>query len=314
MGNKLIKSSLQHAGVKGMKWGIRQADEPTGTRSLEKYSSAEDFYSQRIGTAYKSFPTPYKLVLEDYFTPDNRFYWEDGKNSISIKGDKQMVDFFHELTSFIEDNRGVSSFEELNTIPEGMNSMAAQGDPEKVNDWDDPDLLKKIEDLYNNLDKYTEEEANKLFAEYGLYGMNCSNCSATYEMRRRGYDVEAMPYNERITQNSMSRDDVAKDYKGGLNWIETPVDDSSKTEARVKETILKSSSSDQRGYVAIDGHIFNYEVTKGKVNWVDAQASGVNHPDSSIAFKNTTAVKIARTDDKELNDSILTRVRNRDER
>ena len=121
-----------------------------------------------------------------------------------------------------------------------------------------------------------------------------------------------MPYSEEMCLN-WGLDDRSKGYKNGLDWIDVPVSDNSKTESNVKDAIQKISKENQRGYVVIDGHIFNYEVEKGNVYWIDGQASKFNSPALSAALERTSEVQIARTDNKELYDSILMRVRNRDE-
>lgn len=329
MANKLITSAmldakkLSHYGVLGMKWGVRKQNdssqkkytrgfaEPITTKKLEKYTSVDEYYKAHLGDTYTNFPKSYKHVLSDYWEVDNRYYWDTTKKSYAPKQDKQMLDFFDRLDSFITNNRGVSSFDELNKIPQDANSMALQADWTKINDLDEiPDIEKKMEHLYNNIDDYTVEEAQKLFAQYALYKLNCTNCVSAYELRRRGYDVEAMPYENEITLNRI--EDISKDYKNGLDWVDIPVKDNSKTESLVKETILKISNVSQRGYVVVDSHIFNYEVEKGNVHWIDGQSPKVNDASILSNFKETKEVQIARTDNKTLNDSILARVRNRD--
>lgn len=320
----LEERRLQHYGVLGMKWGVRK-DEPSVTKNplkapysltpkkLKDYTSADEYYKDRLKGKYDNFPKSYSNVLNDYWYEGNRYYWDSTKKSYTPKQHKQMLDFFDKVTSYIDENRGVASFDELNKIPQTSNSMSIQADWIKINDLDeDPGAEEKMMAIYNNIGDYTEEEAEKLLAQYALYQLNCSNCVAAYEMRRRGYDVEAMPFTNEITLNR-GTDDISKDYKNGLDWVSISMQDSSKTEALTKAAILKNSTGDQRGYVVVDGHIFNYEVQKGNVNWIDGQAPRINDPKVISTFKTTSEVKIARTDNKALSDSILSRIRNRDE-
>ena len=62
--------------------------------------------------------------------------------------------------------------------------------------------------------KRSNPHYNDTDASYQLYHENCSNCSVAYDMRERGYDVEARSnsYNERYMQN----DDIYEMIENGL--------------------------------------------------------------------------------------------------
>lgn len=332
MANKLVTSAmhekrkLKHFGVLGMRWGIRKDEDPikkytidspksTPVNKLSNYGIMDmnAYYTNSLGDKYKNFPNSYKSTLSRYWSDNKEDYWDSSKSTYFPTKDKQMFDFFNQLDAFINSNRGVASFEDLNKIPEDSNSMAVQSNWAKINDLDEnEEAQKKIAELFANYSEYSKKERDAILDQYGAYNLNCTNCSAAYELRRRGYDVEAMPYNYNFTLND-GMNDISKNYKNGLDWIESPVDNKSKTEALVKEAILKISSENQRGYVVTDAHIFNYEVEKGKVNWIDGQIPTINNSETSKVLKKSSQLHIARTDNKELDESILARVRNRDE-
>lgn len=77
----------------------------------------------------------------------------------------------------------------------------------------EPGFMKKVKDISHN-DIFTAfEDQEKVNEEYDPYddetSRNCSNCSAAYELRRRGYDVEA---NKNTGDSYNGRADRLYDY------------------------------------------------------------------------------------------------------
>lgn len=310
MNQVIRRDELQHYGTKGMKWGVINEDV---VNAFNKFANNKELYKNLI-SSYKKIPSSYQHYMDDYLDPHNNYYWDEKDRKIKEKGVEQLSQYISDLHTFITSNGGISSLDGVDRIDGAENTMEQQANALAINDLD-KETEYILSDLFNNPDKYSEEEAQTLFDKYSKYSMNCSNCAAVYELRRRGYDVEAMPYDKVFTLNMSSefRDDHSNNYKGGLKWSEVSIKDKSKTEAATKELILKLTKSDQRGYIAVDGHIFNYEVKNGKVNWIDGQSPGLNSKMSSDILKRTSYVKVARTDDKEINDTIISRVRKRDD-
>jgi hypothetical protein len=91
-------------------------------------------------------------------------------------------------------------------LPNGTNKKLSSKD--EVEDYNErieyqknePPFMKKVPDIPENVVYEKKEDMEKINEEYDPYddsrSMNCGNCSAAYELRRRGYDVEAKEYDE----------------------------------------------------------------------------------------------------------------------
>ena len=97
---------------------------------------------------------------------------------------------------------------------------ALWGELEDIYEFDDmTDELKKHNPMpsFNIKDEYMSktEDMDMVNPNYDPnsyeYSMNCSYCTLTYEMRRRGYDVEARPANPK---DPITIDDIAEYYEG----------------------------------------------------------------------------------------------------
>lgn len=103
-----------------------------------------------------------------------------------------------------------------------------------------------------------------------LYRNNCGYCSATYEMRRRGFDVIANPKNTMYVSDWKQLFDgataVSIPYARGQKYVDT-----------VSDEILTKSEEGARGSLFVQwrgrriGHFFSWEVKDGKVRFVDGQ-------------------------------------------
>lgn len=156
-----------------------------------------------------------------------------------------------------------------------------------------PEELKRLQDS-GKFTLKTEGDAQ-------AYNMNCMNCTTAYELRRRGYDVEAGPWRESNTYHA-ALEDWYKDVKV----------------KKVKNTnnLVKAIQSDNppgsRGNLMVGwsgggGHSMVYEVDlKGKVHILDPQTNSVIDEDKLPDL--ISSAQYARTDNLKLKKGVLSTV------
>jgi hypothetical protein len=160
------------------------------------------------------------------------------------------------------------------------------------------------------------------------YQINCTFCTATLEMRRRGFDVEALPIPER-----MALGDWEKMFKGAkfsdhyyspkkYKQMTTAFDDEELAELGYTPAGYASEVSSKiaewgegaRGtvYVGLAGydraHVFSVEIRGGKEKYIDPQNPGQN---VERLLRKALAVRYLRTDNLEPSDEILRAVKKR---
>lgn len=107
---------------------------------------------------------------------------------------------------------------------------------------------------------------------YSDYSENCQRCVIAYEMRRRGYDVTALPTYQGDILPYGTRDGYAR-WMGafrGARAENVGATTSKKVQANL-ETKMKSWGAGSRGIVRIPGHVFNVENQGGRIIYVEAQ-------------------------------------------
>lgn len=126
--------------------------------------------------------------------------------------------------------------------------------------------------------------------KYDAYSSNCQRCVLTYEARRRGYDVTALP--------TYSTDMMPKnnDY---LRALSNPkVVDIQKSTKKL-ESQMKSYGNGSRAIVRIrkgrNGHVFIAENKNGKVQYVDPQT---NKRYNKVTFNHVSNAAIIRIDNQ----------------
>lgn len=250
-------STLVHYGVKGMKWGVRKEYEPKGRSSAQK----SPVQASKIEAAKN------KKGL------DKIIETEKGRTEIHINGKDDYDRYRSEIPlyrdwspgDYFPESVALKKFRELPRIDESHNAA--------------------YERFAINNDGPTYERR-----------MNCFECSITYEMRKRGYDVQA---NERM---------------GGFNHEILHA-------FNVKDSFTVSSSSNDEAYNRVagqclaygdgargtvlmywptgGGHAINWEVKNGKFILLDNQQSEVSG-DDSFANCDPTNIEIWRLDNAEV--------------
>jgi hypothetical protein len=114
------------------------------------------------------------------------------------------------------------------------------------------------------------EAVNPNYGKEADYNENCGNCIAAFEMRRRGFDVEANP---RMAMPIKEWLDMFEEFKA--------LKPASESKVGVLDILTREISSWGEGargtiYGVWDwrenyGHFFSVEVCKGKVMFVDSQ-------------------------------------------
>lgn len=193
----------------------------------------------------------------------------------------------------------------------------------------EPEFMKKLPKISENKAYTSDEDMAEVNKDYSRYdkatSQNCTNCTAAYELRCRGYDVSAADYKnyfKNYDNASMFRfplyykdaktirlDDEGKEHKSPLNntLAYKRYEYDSRT---VTEAILKHSGKNTRGDIsvmwkeALAGHSMVYEVdNKGKVTIRDCQTNRTYRVEDIVDQVN--AISITRTDNLELRKGIL---------
>lgn len=137
----------------------------------------------------------------------------------------------------------------------------------------------------------------------GDFSANCQRAVAAYEMRRRGYDVMALP------TYSGDRMPAANNWARVFNGAkELNVGASSPQKAQANlEAQMKKFGNGSRGIVGIPGHVFNVENVGGKIRYVDAQTNTVYNSKgvfSRLGKRGSQSVTLIRTDKLGINPAI----------
>lgn len=140
--------------------------------------------------------------------------------------------------------------------------------------------------------------SQKTVGDTQAYDMNCMNCTTAYELRRRGYDVEAGAWRASNTQ-----------YASLENWYEgVKIKEVKKTNNLIK-AIQSDNPPGSRGNLMVQwsnggGHSMAYEVdSKGKVHILDPQTNSVVDEDKLPDL--ISSAHYARTDNLKLKEGVL---------
>ena len=155
--------------------------------------------------------------------------------------------------------------------------------------------------------------------------MNCTFCSSAYDLRKRGYDVEANPISmcEAYTIDDIcswydnpqrvSKSDIETTYR--QRALTDPKDIVTKREMLVES--LKNNGEGSRGHLVLywgtgGAHDVIWEVENGEVVMRDCQTGEVNRTFSILSY--AVDYEYIRTDNLEPTEEILRTVRNRKKR
>lgn len=184
---------------------------------------------------------------------------------------------------------------------------------------------------FENMDKKTvstsneEDQAltNPKYSSFNYaYIQNCTYCTAAYDIRQRGYDVQAMGV---ATSDGINTQELISWYDGitadDVRKFDTASKKSSNSEDvanLIESDILEQYGEGSRGHFILwwvndlSGHDVVWEVQNGSVVLRDCQSNATASISDYVAY--TESVEYFRTDNLELNENVLKTVRNRKER
>lgn len=149
--------------------------------------------------------------------------------------------------------------------------------------------------------------------DYREFSENCQRCVVAYELRRRGYNVEALPTYKGSTLNQVVHHDAAKGvyaarWRGAFKGAKTEnvgvPGNTPKAERAVMQNIANKMHSYGVGSRAViqvfyrggGGHVFNVENQGGRIVYVEAQSGRIRDAAATMRSVKTGAVNIVRVD------------------
>ena len=241
------------------------------------------------------------------------------------------------------------------TLPNGTTKQFSSID--EYNDYqarleyqkNSPEFMSKIPKIPGDIVHSKMEDMEKINEKYDPqsdeYSRNCSNCSVAYELRRRGYDVEAKPrddtyngkrdrfydyfenakvvgiagdgssvtYDERYVRDCADKDGkVSLKNDNDKKTYDLDKNDQTYTAASIEKGILDNSPPGSRGFISVSwkagsAHSIMYEVdSKGKVTIRDSQTYDEYELDE-LADR-VKKVSICRSDNLQIKEDILNAV------
>lgn len=245
---------LEHYGVKGMRWGIRRYQPyPSGSKKGrylgDKVGHEPLKYKSRAMAEVKSYAKFAVHQTIARFVPGYAMLYNANVLRNSVK---------YNLDGKTDYTKRDGQYESLKEITKKTNSTTAAQDAKVTNPG------------------HSSGRVN-----------NCGFCTATMEMRRRGYDVQARRKGSGITTKQY--DEWFSDIKHEVSQVERQPKQSRKDWVNASYDKLcqniEKKGNGARGYVAFNyekqssGHTLFWEVQNGSVTFYDGQSGKVNPGD-----------------------------------
>lgn len=319
-------AELYHHGIKGQKWGVRNgppyplgSDKSTGKR-LKKDKNVDGHFREIRSSETEKFK---RENIESRFDPDSRINSNNSKNNnksestfnpdLRIKvresadgelseDTKESLKALSKFTIALLAALGISTIVSAASQP-SIEKRAEKEIEENIKNSLKGGPLKKIEGPHS----YKEDTAkvNPNYKKEFKWGMNCALCSATYEMRRRGYDVTANPSmtGRRISDQVRMYNSDRSEFKEVHSYKDF-------------KTELNKMPSGSRGCMSIcagdfgSRHSLAWEKVGNKVLIIDSQTNEIFDFNSAQRSKRINTLKTSRyyymrTDDKEINEKYI---------
>lgn len=334
---------------KSLKKDVKSSLNKLTTRTTKLVSSGKKTLNKRVGTTIKSTVTKisndvksiiknvkrrvYKYIAKVPTDGDTyRYFYSEKAYQAYLKG-KNAVD------KALDKNLNVtpSDTAKANAKVFTMNALFS-GFGKAVYSVAAPALValqvelttpKSFSELKKTKTEQTNDEHQKAInPKYDLsthdYSMNCSFCTAAYDLRKRGYDVEANPISQ---VEAYTVDDVCSWYKGAQSVSKFTVESyygsritkrsEAMTESEMLIKALKSNGDGARGHLALywkygGGHDVIWEVENGEVVIRDCQNGRI--VDVTEYLDCSSSYDYVRIDNLEPTEEVLRTVRNRKSR
>lgn len=267
---------LYHYGVKGMKWGVRRYQNKNasltkaGKERAKKTQSDTDKKSERDHS--KSNKTPLALFL-----------MRAGVN-ITTSNPAGMA---YDLATLAQTGKSYVKAQIYKNERKELKVDKKTGFYRKKAEMTVYQDAARVNPLVHNFDKNTKN--------------NCMLCTATYDLRRRGYEVTA----KKASYGYMPEDIKAWYPKAKLRTV-TGLNDKSKpsTKATTEKLVktLTNQGEGARGNLVVKwkgvagGHSVAYEVNNGQLNIIDAQTNRVYKKPESFLRRCKPTITYARLD------------------
>lgn len=344
-----VDDFLAHYGVKGMRWGHRKTEEEvTQIRAgkAEKFVNKAAAFQTRISALENSGPQTYgtRIQIDELKAKrDIALSDAEAKRQGKMSSTQKKVAIGASITAgliaayIVQDN--VQSGEVTRLIAKGKEHFSGEEFKFKKNE--------KLADRSMSVDDIHEKVVKHVNPDYGKPGtkMNCRRATFSYEMRRRGYDVQATKTTNGNGQNAMGllnattpgekiksthrlniMGTAIKETSGKSQGKESPMMDLIDNFAPGGRNSIKGGGSHNifnklskepdgsRGELGViwemgGGHSMAYEIVKGKPVVFDAQ-SGKKFEDPESFYKamgGTRDAGFTRLDNVELNHDYLMR-------
>ncbi len=292
---------------------------------------------------------PYEKIYYTYFGPSRSIVKDkekaeaNGYKVFEFELTAEMKDTIDDIlkSEYIEDNniRGA-----INVLNNKLFQIAVNGsDRRMIEDYVRPMIIdacaseaqKWLDKLPKNENKSIERcladtnsigyaESHKAIynsKEYNYYTSNCQRCIIAYEMRRRGYDVEANKYKGRAdeiynTRLSLTRSFLNYDYyKNTKEYNTQPNGEKYSSRGALIKAMVKDMINEGEGarfVLSWDwknsswGHTVNAEIVNGEVKIFDAQINKEYSIKDMIERKDlrATTLKCTRVDNLKLSNRL----------
>ncbi len=155
--------------------------------------------------------------------------------------------------------------------------------------------------------------------DYREFSQNCQRCVVAYELRRRGYDVTALPTYPgdklpTIAYIDTKNNIYAARWRGAFQDAKTENVGVSGNTPTAEKQVMQNIADKMRGYgegsravIQIlyrggGGHVFNVENQGGRIVYVEAQTGKIKDMARTMTSVKTDSVNIVRVDNLKMSD------------